>query len=509
MRCRYCGAPLSTQLVDLGSTPLANSYLPPTEEARTTERSYPLKVMVCDSCHLVQTTETIPADAIFDHHYAYLSSYSASWVAHAQRYAEAMTDRFGLGPDSRVVEIASNDGYLLQHFAAKSIPVLGVEPAGHAAEIAEERGVPTRVAFFGRDSATALLAEGFGADLIAANNVLAHVPDIRDFICGFKTLLRPGGVITFEFPHLLNLLRHVQFDTIYHEHYSYLSLLFVERLVGDADMSVFDVEELPTHGGSLRVFVQHRTGPHQVCSGVTKVRDAEAELASGTAYAPFGQAVNDVCRGFRVFLDTAKADGKTVAAYGAAAKGNTFLNVCGVRTPEIAFAVDKNPEKQGRLLPGSHIPVHASAALYEQRPDFVVILPWNLAPEISAEHARISDWGGRFVTAVPTVRVPRMNFHETEIPGVIEIEATPHGDERGGFRAPLLPSGAFTSRHRLHTGADQSVYQSACLHSAWDALPEVAPCRGQDRPSRPRARMGCGAGSSPGTGAGQMDRARG
>jgi len=409
--CRYCTQPLTVSFADLGATPLANSYLPPTDAARAAERSYPLHVMVCSACRLVQTTETVPADAIFDHDYAYLSSYSASWVAHAKRYAEAMTDHFALGSESLVAEIASNDGYLLQHFVTAGIPVLGVEPAGHAAELAEARGVPTRVAFFNRATATELAADGKHADLIAANNVLAHVPDIRDFVAGFPVLLAREGVVTFEFPHLLNLIRHVQFDTIYHEHYSYLSLLFVERLLADAGLRVFDIEELTTHGGSLRIFACHAEAAHPETPGVSRVRadEAAAALDTDAAYAAFGSRIRAVCDGFAAFLGRAAAQRRTVAAYGAAAKGNTFLNVChnlrGTGVDQIGFVVDRNEKKQGRLLPGSHIPVLAPGALRDHKPDYVVILPWNLAREISAEHAYIADWGGRFVTAVPDIRI--------------------------------------------------------------------------------------------------------
>ena len=409
--CRFCAQPLMLELVDLGATPLANSYLPPTPNAVAAERSFPLRVMVCRSCRLAQTTETVPAEAIFGHDYAYLSSYSASWVAHARRYAQAMIARFGLEGRSLVTEVASNDGYLLQHFVSAGIPVLGIEPAGHAAGLAEASGVPTRVAFFGRALGRALAAEGRRADLIAANNVLAHVPDIGDFAAGFPELLAPEGVVTFEFPHLLNLLALVQFDTIYHEHYSCLSLLFVERLLGAVGLRAFDVERLPTHGGSLRVFACHGGAGHAEGAGLAEVRAAEAAagLDGDAAYAAFAPRVGAICEAFRAFLDAAAADGATVAAYGAAAKGNTFLNVCGVGAGEgpgrVGFVVDRNPEKQGKLLPGSHIPVLPPEALDERRPAYVVILPWNIADEVAAEHARIAEWGGRFVTAVPELRV--------------------------------------------------------------------------------------------------------
>lgn len=405
--CRFCRTPLTLSFADLGETPLANAYLPMTDEAKATERAYPLHVMVCSECRLAQTTETVPADAIFDYNYAYLSSYSPSWVAHARRYAEDMIKRFRFTANSLVVEIASNDGYLLQHFVTRGIGVLGIEPAGHAAAVAKAKMVPTRVAFFDRDLAESLRAEGYRADLIAANNVLAHVPDIRRFAAGFQVLLADEGVATFEFPHLLNLMQGVQFDTIYHEHYSYLSLLFVERLLEEIGLRVFDVEELPTHGGSLRVFACHPGVDRDPGAGVLKVRadEAAAGLGGDDAYRSFGPRVEDVCEGFRAFLAEAAAEGKTVAGYGAAAKGNTFLNVCGVGADQIDFVVDRNPEKQSRLLPGSHIPVLDPAALYDRKPDYVVILPWNLTEEISRSHAGIAEWGGRFVTAVPELTI--------------------------------------------------------------------------------------------------------
>lgn len=404
--CRFCHTPLEQTLVDLGETPLANSYLPDDPAAIAAERRFPLHVMVCNGCWLAQTTETVPADVIFDHGYAYLSSYSAGWVAHSRAYAEAMAERFGLGAGAMVVEVASNDGYLLQHFVAMGVPVLGVEPAGHAAELAEAIGVPTRVIFFGADSARALRDEGFAADLMAANNVLAHVPDIRDFARGFQVLLKPEGVATFEFPHLANLLDEVQFDTIYHEHYSYLSLTFVERLMREVGLAVFDIEEVPTHGGSLRVFVSH-PGAHPETARVQGIRDREAamRLASPAGYEGFAGRVEAVVAGLRDFLDGASAEGRTVAGYGAAAKGNTFLNVAGIGPDRIAFVVDRNPEKQGRLLPGSHIPVLGAEAIAGRRPDYLVILPWNIAREVMEQQAQIRAWGGRFVTAVPSLKV--------------------------------------------------------------------------------------------------------
>lgn len=405
--CRFCHAPLTAPVVDLGATPWSNSFLEPTAEAIAAERRFPLAVMVCTECFLVQTTETVPADEIFNADYAYLSSWSTSWLDHARRYAEAMIERFDLGPGSRVVEVASNDGYLLQYFVARGIPVLGVEPAANAAAIAEARGVPSRVAFFHRETAETLRAEGFAADLMAANNVLAHVPDIAGFVSGFASLLKPEGVATFEFPHLLRLIEGMQFDTIYHEHYSYLSLLAVERIFAACGLVVFDVEELPTHGGSLRIYAQRRDGRRPESASVAKLRAAEAAggLARAETHLRFGERVGAVCRGFRAFLAEAKREGRTVAAYGAAAKGNTFLNVCGATAEDIAFVVDRNPLKQGRLLPGSHIPVHAPEHLSEARPDYVLILPWNLADEIRAQNPDVPAWGGRFVVAVPEVRI--------------------------------------------------------------------------------------------------------
>ncbi|WP_113132176.1 class I SAM-dependent methyltransferase [Hyphomicrobiales bacterium] len=405
--CRFCSTPLTTVVADLGSTPWSNSFLEPTEEAIARERSFPLKAMVCSECLLVQTTETVPADEIFTDGYAYLSSFSTSWLEHARRYAETMTERFGLGNASQVVEIASNDGYLLQYFVAKGVPVLGVEPAANAARIAEDRNVPTEVAFFGRETATALVNRGIRADLTAANNVLAHVPDIADFVGGFAILLKPDGVATFEFPHLLRLMEGVQFDTIYHEHYSYLSLAAVERIFANSGLKVFDVEELTTHGGSLRVFAQLASGAREATERLAAVREKEAAagLMRMETYAAFDDRIAAVCKGFQEFLARAKAEGKTVAAYGAAAKGNTFLNVCGVKPGDIAFAVDRNDLKQGKLLPGTHIPVHAPAHLQVAKPDYLVILPWNLTTEIVADNAAIRDWGGQFVVAIPELKI--------------------------------------------------------------------------------------------------------
>lgn len=405
--CRFCRAPLSRVFLDLGLQPLANSYLTPEQLAAGNEPVFPLRTCVCDACFLVQADHDVPAEAIFDDTYAYFSSFSPGWVEHARRYAEAMIDRFGLGPDSLVVEIASNDGYLLQHFLARDVPVLGIEPTANTAEAARAKGIRTDVVFFNAESGQALAARGDRADLMAANNVLAHVPDLNAFVGGFRHVLKPEGVLTFEFPHLLNLIEKVQFDTIYHEHYSYLSLLAVEQILGAHGLRVFDVELLPTHGGSLRLFCCHQAAGHEETEALRTLRatEAAAGLDRGETYDGFTARCEAVRDGFRAFLAAAADDGKAIAAYGAAAKGNTFLNYCGASAADIVCAYDANPAKQGRYLPGSHIPVFAPSAVAETRPDYVLILPWNLKDEITRQLAYIADWGGRFVIATPTTRV--------------------------------------------------------------------------------------------------------
>ncbi len=405
--CRFCQKTLSQTLVDLGETPLANSYVSADDvKSMVLEKRFPLRVMVCNYCWLAQTTETISADGIFKQDYAYLSSYSSGWVAHAHRYADEMSKRFDLGPNSKVVEIASNDGYLLQHFVALNIPVLGVEPAGDAAALAEGIGVPTRVMFFDETSAITLSEEGIAADLMVANNVLAHVPNIRSFVAGFKTLMNPNGVATFEFPHIASLLGSIQFDTIYHEHYSYLSLTFLEKLVSEIGMSIFDVEKLPTHGGSLRVFICHPDA-HVKSFVVDHIlaQEVAMELDKPSGYEGFTTKVNKVTSDFLTFLAEAKLQGKTIAGYGAAAKGNTFLNVAKVGASDLDFVVDLNTQKQGKLLPGSHIPIMSPEKIKELKPDYLVILPWNLADEIIEQQQGIREWGGQFVTAVPELRI--------------------------------------------------------------------------------------------------------
>ena len=406
-RCRFCQEPLVHALVDLGLQPLANSNLSPEQLAAGTERRYPLHARVCQACFLVQVDDVVPAEDIFDQDYAYFSSFSPSWVAHAKAYAEAMAERLNLGPDSLVVEVASNDGYLLQHFVAMDVPVLGVEPAANTAQAARARGVPTEVAFFNEETAVALAARGVRADLMAANNVLAHVPDIRAFVAGFRHVLKNEGVLTFEFPHLLNLIEQVQFDTIYHEHFSYLSLLAVEQVLRANGLRPFDVQRLPTHGGSLRLFCCHLGSGRSETEALAALRAEEAGAGLGRieTYLDFTPRVEAVRESFRAFLASAKDEGKRIAAYGAAAKGNTFLNYCGATADDIVAAFDANPAKQGRYLPGTHAPILAPEKLRELKPDYLLLLPWNLKDELMGQHRYISEWGGRFVMALPRTEV--------------------------------------------------------------------------------------------------------
>ena len=404
--CRLCGGALTTTMVDLGDLPLANSYLPDIGPAAAAERRYPLHARVCGQCWLVQVDQGVAPEAIFDD-YAYFSSMSESWVAHAADYAEAMIRRYALPPDARIIEVASNDGYLLQHFARAGRTVLGIDPAANVAAVAVARGIPTEVAYFGRSTADRLAERGHRADLMVANNVLAHVPDLGDFVAGFRRLLAPGGVATFEVPHLLALIEGLQFDTIYHEHASYLSLLVIDRVMAGAGLRVFDVERLPTHGGSLRLHVCHDAAGHAATPAVDALRreEAAAGLNRLETYTGFARRVEEVVAGFRRFLATARADGRSVAAYGAAAKGNTFLSTCGVGPEDIRVVFDRSPAKQGRFLPGTHIPIVAPDRLGEIRPDYLVILPWNLRDEIQRACATLSDWGGQFVIAVPQTQV--------------------------------------------------------------------------------------------------------
>jgi len=404
--CRFCGAPLNRTFADLGLSPLANSFVPP-ERSGDMEPFYPLHAYVCDSCRLVQLEEFETPQHIFGD-YLYFSSYSQSWLKHAEAYAEKMIARFGFDASSHVVELASNDGYLLQYFLALGVPVLGVEPAANVAQVAIEKGIATDVAFFGVATAERLKAAGQGADLIAANNVLAHVPDINDFVAGIRILLKPQGVVTVEFPHLLNLIAKNQFDTIYHEHFSYLSLLAVERVFAAHGLTVFDVEELSTHGGSLRLFARHAadaTKPVAASVGALLERERAAGLDAPEVYDRFAAQVVETKLKVLEFFIAAKRAGKRVAAYGAAAKGNTLLNYCGVGRDLIDFAVDLSPHKQGLLLPGTRIPVRAPEAIFTEKPDYVLILPWNLKEEIMAQMAGIRDWGGKFVVPIPALEV--------------------------------------------------------------------------------------------------------
>ncbi len=406
MKCRHCHAPLTLQFADLGSAPPSNAYLTP-DGLRRAERWYPLRVLACTSCWLVQTEDYAGANDIFTDDYAYFSSYSQSWLDHARRYVTMMIDRFRLNERSLVVELAANDGYLLQFVKAAGIPCIGVEPTASTAESARAKGIEIIQDFFGRRLARAMADHGQHADVIAANNVLAHVPDINDFVGGVSLLLKPNGVATFEFPHFLNLVANGQFDTIYHEHYSYLSLTAVRGIFACNGLDIFDVEELPTHGGSLRVYGQPLSGSRNRSPAVDVVlkRENHAGITSQTYYADFQRRIDAVKNQFLRFLLDTKKEGKSVAAYGAAAKGNTLLNYAGVRPDLLPFVVDMNPAKQGNYLPGSRIPVLSVDAMYEQRPDYVVILPWNLRDEIMTTLAPVRQWGAKFVTAIPELSV--------------------------------------------------------------------------------------------------------
>ena len=404
--CRLCASPLTCTFADLGMSPLANSYIKP-GNAKAMEPFYPLHVYVCDQCLLVQLEEFESPQHIFSD-YAYFSSFSEAWLKHAKQYTNDMMERFGFGAESQVVEIASNDGYLLQYFRERGVPVLGIEPATNVAEVARAKGIPTQDIFFGADTARQLKAEGYAADLLLGNNVLAHVPDLLSFVEGLKILLKPDGVITLEFPHLMQQIRHRQFDTIYHEHFSYLSLLVVEKVFERFDLEVFDAEELWTHGGSLRVYSKHREDASKTQSErVSQLRKAEAAagLKNLETYTSFSEQVKDVKCDLLEFLVRARREGKHVAAYGAPAKGNTLLNYCGVGPELIEYTVDRSPYKQHTLLPGTRIPVYPTDRVFENKPDYLLILPWNLREEISSQMASIRNWGGRFVIPIPSIEV--------------------------------------------------------------------------------------------------------
>jgi SAM-dependent methyltransferase len=405
MNCRGCATPLSLSLIDLGTAPPSNAYLA-AEQLNQAEQWVPLRVMVCQHCWLVQTEDFRAADSLFDADYAYFSSYSSSWLAHAERYVAQMVERFALNAQSLVVEIAANDGYLLQYVAQRGIPCLGVEPTASTARAAREKGIEIQELFFGVQTAETLVGQGRSADLLVANNVLAHVPDINDFLKGFACLLKPAGVATFEFPHLLRLMADNQFDTLYHEHYSYLSLTAVQTLCARNGLAIFDVEELPTHGGSLRVYVQRVEGPQTINASVAALLAQEERAGMRTAayYASLAPAAEQIKHQLLRFLLQAKADGKRVVGYGAAAKGNTLLNYAGVRADLLAWVADANPHKQGKFLPGSRIPVVAPQRIAEEKPDYVLVLPWNLLDEVTQQLSEVRSWGGQFVVAVPQLR---------------------------------------------------------------------------------------------------------
>jgi len=404
--CRNCGSALDSPVLDLGKMPLANSNVKP-ENLNRTEPAFPLRIFFCESCGLVQQLDFVAAEDVFDE-YQYFSSFSKSWLYHAKRYVETITKRIGLTEKSQVIEIASNDGYLLQYFKEKNIPALGIEPSKTVAEAALAAGIPTRIQFFNTKTAGDLAGEGLQADLILGNNVLAHVPDLHDFVEGIRIALKPGGVLTMEFPHLLRLLEQTQFDTIYHEHFSYFSFTAVERVFARHRITLFDVEELPTHGGSLRIYGRHQTNlelPVSANVAALKKREEAAGLHLVRTYLNLAKRVERVKEELLRFLKDAKARQMTVVGYGAPAKGNTFLNTCGVGPDLIQYTVDLSPHKQGLRLPGSHLPIYSPDKIRETKPNYVLILPWNLKDEITKQMSYISEWGGKFVTAIPELRV--------------------------------------------------------------------------------------------------------
>jgi SAM-dependent methyltransferase len=404
--CLSCGTPLRHSFVDLGMSPLCESYLPE-EKLNQMEPFYPLHAYVCEECFLVQLEEFVSPREIFTE-YAYFSSYADSWVEHMRRYADMITERLALGPRSLVVEVASNDGYLLQHFVQKGIPVLGIEPARNVARVALAKGIPTVVKFFGEATARELADEGIRADLVCGANVLAQVPRPNDFVKGLALLLKPRGVITIEFPHLMRLMAESQFDTIYHEHFSYFSFLSAEKIFAAQGLTLFDVEELATHGGSLRVYARHdgdSSKPVTRRAEELRAREIDAGLQRLETYAGFSEQVKETKRRLLEFLIEARRAGKTVVGYGAPGKGNTLLNYCGVRTDFIDFTVDRSPYKQGKFLPGTRIPIHAPVRIRDARPDYVLILPWNFQDEIVQQMSYIREWGGRFVVPIPRARV--------------------------------------------------------------------------------------------------------
>ncbi|MCP5005007.1 MAG: class I SAM-dependent methyltransferase [Planctomycetes bacterium] len=405
-KCRFCDNQLKYTFVDLGISPLANSYLK-VEQLQLMEPHFPLCVYVCEKCYLVQLPEfESPADIFGD--YAYFSSYSESWLKHAKDYTELMNERFNFNSNSQVVEIASNDGYLLQYFKERDIPVLGIEPARNVAKVAQDAGIPTVVKFFGTQTAKELVSEGKRADLLLGNNVLAHVPDLNDLVSGMKYLLKPQGIITMEFPHLLRLMEENQFDTIYHEHFSYFSFITVEKVFREHGLTLFDVDLLPTHGGSLRIYARHIDNESiDVSKNVFELRNREEKdgYLHLEHYLSFGERVNETKRKILEFFVEAKRNVKSIAGYGAPAKGNTLLNFCGIRTDFIDYTVDRSPHKQGLFLPGTRIPIFGPDKITETKPDYLVILPWNIKDEIMEQMAHIRDWGGKFVVLIPEVKI--------------------------------------------------------------------------------------------------------
>ncbi len=407
MKCRHCGSELKLTLIDLGSVPLANAYLTRLK-LRAPEQWFPLRVLVCESCWLVQTEDFAKAEELFDEEYAYFSGFSSSWLAHCNQYVLAMIERFSLSEDSYVVEIGANDGYLLQYVRNYGIPCLGIEPTASTATVARNKGIPIIQEFFGTDLAHKLSNQGKQADLTFASNVLAHVPNINDFVAGFSVLLKPTGVATFEFPYLLKLIAETQFDTIYHEHFSYLSLTAVNQIFSANGLSIFDVEEQPTHGGSLRVFAQRQDSrTHAISDRVNQLLKQESQLGISTAnyYADFQKKANQIKNNFLAFLLEAQRQSKTVVGYGAAAKANTLMNYAGIRPDLIAFVVDSNPAKQGKFMPGSRIPIVDESHIPNYKPDYVIIFPWNIKGEIMDQLKYIRNWGGNFVTVIPLLEI--------------------------------------------------------------------------------------------------------
>jgi len=402
--CRFCRATLTDTFIDLGMSPLSNAYIDPANRSRA-EKFYPLHAFVCSSCKLVQIEEVESIERIFDGNYAYFSSYSQSWLAHAREYADTVIARFDLNSQSQVVEIASNDGYLLKNFINYGVPALGIEPTRNTAEVAIKSGIQTWIKFFDVETAKELVTAAKSADLLIGNNVLAHVPDLNDFVAGLKIALKPHGVISIEFPHLMNLIQLNQFDTIYHEHFSYFSLFTVEKIFKHHGLELFDVEELSTHGGSLRIYAQHENGPHQIQRHLQILRNKELSIGfdKNKIYSDFQSKADRIKRDLLTLLIEAQENALKVVCYGAPAKGNTLLNYCGIRTDLISFTVDISPYKQGKLLPGTRIPVYSPEKLVEFKPDIVLILPWNIKEEIVADHSYIRDWGGRFVVPIPCV----------------------------------------------------------------------------------------------------------